>query len=428
MEPERLNEVRKINQPWSTVDESDNGYEQLAHISDNRDSSRRIEALQRRINRSSRLIHKSFISPYQEVMQRAVTVRAVDYDPAVAALNVGVAPQHQADPNRDVNLDTAQFIQNIRPYLLPNNGAQQYPGGNAIIGVLGSRQEIYQRLTVGGIDGAGLVGGDIDALSQALTTYLRGATAITAMEEGRLRLAVTTALVAITPTRLTVAEGGDFDQMIQNSGAGSRAKGAPTQITTAQIPNNIRLAVNATLQALVARNNLLVTAGDIYNDVSLHDNLGAAGSRNMNDIRTTHTNGAGWLPANPAIPGNLMPQHLIPLLEQALDSKTRKRARDGNADNQGNFYTNRQKKRYAYELKQLIANLPSNRNRLIAVWAGYSHSIGGDFPYIEFSVNHPRMNRMVYDFVNGRIYLTFHYNWHKGYNPFFRVTDMNDGY
>jgi len=46
---------------------------------------------------------------------------------------------------------------------------------------------------------------------------------------------------------------------------------------------------------------------------------------------------------------------------------------------------------------------------------------GGISGYIEFSLP-GSISRMLYEPVNHRVYVTAHYKWHHGYNPFFQVT------
>lgn len=45
-------------------------------------------------------------------------------------------------------------------------------------------------------------------------------------------------------------------------------------------------------------------------------------------------------------------------------------------------------------------------------------------PHIEFAGPSTDVSRFVYDYATGAFYLSVHYQWHRGYNPFFRVTGL----
>ena len=56
-----------------------------------------------------------------------------------------------------------------------------------------------------------------------------------------------------------------------------------------------------------------------------------------------------------------------------------------------------------------------------SVWAALAAGVS---PYIEFSTT-DYISRMVYDCVGDSVYVSAHYKWREGYNPWFEVEDWN---
>jgi hypothetical protein len=52
------------------------------------------------------------------------------------------------------------------------------------------------------------------------------------------------------------------------------------------------------------------------------------------------------------------------------------------------------------------------------VWRELAYGVSG---YIEFSLS-TDISRMVYDVVNSRLYVSAHYKWRQGFNPWFELT------
>ena len=186
----------------------------------------------------------------------------------------------------------------------------------------------------------------------------------------------------------TAAEQTAFDDLITRATRTSRAKGQPNEIAMGNLPVHLAAAVRTQVNAAKAR------------DASFHDRsqrdikkiyrraipaeldaLREAASRGLAGIRMVHFAGDGWLPTvdpNPI----------------------------ANFGTLGRALT-------ADEISQ-------------AHWYQYALSAGGASAFIEFDIGTVSGIggwRLIFDYVNRNFYLSLHYNWHSGYNPFFKLTD-----
>ena len=44
--------------------------------------------------------------------------------------------------------------------------------------------------------------------------------------------------------------------------------------------------------------------------------------------------------------------------------------------------------------------------------------------YVEFWLSSSQISRLIYEYVNKKFYVTAHYKWKDGYNPFFEITGV----
>lgn len=203
----------------------------------------------------------------------------------------------------------------------------------------------------------------------------------------------------------------------------SSAKATPNVISSASLNDAVGSlgdAVRAIRNKIVARNNLLL--GRMGREIGLIDQaeLGGAAGYGLG-IRSMHQNGAGWLPSGAV---NL-PTTLDALLNQINQAEAAiltddRQAQIRNLTDQQQALARRGIKKQA--VGQIMNALPE-RTRIMLIWGSYAQNQGELMNYVEFNLP-ARINRMMYDYVNGRFFITAHYNWYKGYNPFFEVTGL----
>lgn len=182
----------------------------------------------------------------------------------------------------------------------------------------------------------------------------------------------------------------------------SRAKGVPNTIPLATLDK----VTKADFAGLIAKVKILQTttkrrlpaeARELQEEYWLQHLSGEM------DVRSCHTNGAGWLPV-----GSTQPRYdvLDNQINQAITTNVLARRR----------LQGTQPFRFSF------INSLSQTDRRDFVWTahcrGYHHS-----PYVEFSVSGYKDLRLVYDCLTGRYYATVHYKWQRGYNPFFHIPD-----
>jgi hypothetical protein len=129
-----------------------------------------------------------------------------------------------------------------------------------------------------------------------------------------------------------------------------------------------------------------------------------------------HTNNAGWLPVVivPPNPIGAMRQSIFDNASPALHAELIQ------PNPMQRVAANRANQR-EYEMLQARAVAGYDDPGLgdIAIAAmGFGVSA-----YIEFNLT-TLISRLMYDFVNKKYYLTAHYKWKDGYNPFFEVTGV----
>ncbi|MBV8581018.1 MAG: hypothetical protein JO225_01550 [Candidatus Eremiobacteraeota bacterium] len=353
----------------------------------------------------------NLVAPGPGVIQRTLTVKKVDFNPDEAQAD---------DPEagyKDSDIDVAAVRGTLRDYFADAGAAQAYPGGNAPV------NNVYRnalRIALAGLGGVNLEARDIPTLADAVTAHLVGAVGIPAGEQGRIRLAVLTAL-AEHSFRLPAAKGTLFDEMIEAAranGTVSRAKGTPNQVPPGNLPGGRGGAVSGAIAAVRAANHVILAFDTVDYDATrtlpelLHDAIPPVAGR------SPHHGKAGWLPAV-AVP---------PYAKQFFDSfhgTHRSTEKIVEAGNGGDLHPGRLKRRKTAIAKR-FNDLGSDRAKLIAVWSNYSQRASGvSFPYIEF--NGPGLiSRIVYDYVSDKFYATLHYQWSAGWNPFFEMTGEAD--
>jgi len=177
-----------------------------------------------------------------------------------------------------------------------------------------------------------------------------------------------------------------FDLLLTRATVTSRSKRVTNQVAIAQLPDALSTAVRNQVDAAKARHLTLKAKSSRTAKRALlrgkPEDLGPDAATGMVGIRSPHYNTDNWLPDRPV---------------------------NG------------------------IANLGGVQRGLTTeevaqvYWYGYTKSVNNDdSAFIEFNMGTISQIggwRVLYDYTTGDFYLTLHYNWHKGYNPFFKLTD-----
>ncbi len=133
-------------------------------------------------------------------------------------------------------------------------------------------------------------------------------------------------------------------------------------------------------------------------------------------LRTPHSNGAGWLPATSYTTDYTQHNQTVNTAVAALraeqtdvnSTRARQKKLAGMSD-------------HALYRDAAIKHLTPQQRRYLA-WGAFAESNNGaGSPYIEFGVPGESDGRVVFDFTTGNFYFTVHYNWHQGLNPFFQI-------
>ncbi|MEO9966767.1 MAG: DUF4157 domain-containing protein [Reichenbachiella sp.] len=343
------------------------------------------------------------------VIQRTITVDHIDYDPVAGAYRDGII---EVDPFFDAlrvslwamaafNGFRAQW-QNVRGVVsLMNFNNPDIPQlataiRAAIVAEYGNR---------GLVIAGGLLAGMTAPITTALTTNIRADHQM-AMDAGEQNV---------------------FDALIAAAGvAASRAKGAPTQVAQNQLNGGTNGQVNARLAEIAAeraRWNIAMTNAEYKNYFfSSVDQFAPEIIGRQNGIRYqgNHTNLAGWLPAV-AVPVDVVPAARA-AIRAAMSNRLKRVLRDPAWSDRLGF-TGPHAARpnpLGAEFNALVAAHVTPIGTPALQQSAIDALCQGVSAYIEFSMG-GGFSRFVYDPVNDRKYITAHYKWRDGYNPFFRV-------
>jgi hypothetical protein len=230
---------------------------------------------------------------------------------------------------------------------------------------------------------------DVPALADAIVGHYAGWAIVSAVNKTRIKGILEDLMGARLATGMTTAnEETAFDDLIGRATRTSRAKGQPNEVAIGNLPVHLANAIRTQVSAAKSRDQSFHSKSQksikkIYrnNVVAKLDEMREEASTGMAGIRMVHFAGDGWLPAVPV--GQIAN---FGTLDRALT---------------------------ADEISQ-------------AHWYQYALSAGGASPFIEFDIGTVSGIggwRLIFDYVNRNFYLSLHYNWHSGYNPFFKLTD-----
>jgi hypothetical protein len=350
------------------------------------------------------LVHRDPGAPNQvpgtsfpAVIRRTVTVKNIDYNP---------------DLNRPTHatVELGSLWTGIRTGI--TEGLPDYKN---------QAQNVIEQVRAGDYEAE-----DVDALAVVLANaiengYVRKGLAGIRGSRPVLENIVRKAVVAsLTPTQMDKGERTAFDTLVTNVGEDrmSRGKGAPTPVPFAALPGYLPTEVEACLKEIAEeRRSWSWQNFDIYDPAPQLIGNTAAERLRQGHYQGNHTNRAGWLPAVPVGPS-------IDAMVLAIRQEIAQAASPSLAA--------------AVAQPNPMAAVAANRLDRVEFEKLKTHAVGsrpalGDIAlatmgfgvsaYLEFHLAHD-ISRLMYDAVNQKVYLTAHYKWKDGYNPFFLVTGL----
>ena len=222
-------------------------------------------------------------------------------------------------------------------------------------------------------------------------------------------------------TKMDAREADDFDTLVTAAGpaAMSRSKGAPTKIAVDALPPALKAEVLKCRGHLsTERAGWGVTVFDV--DDLIESQLGGRVGESLQQFGSyqgNHTNRAGWLPtiAVPASPLDGIRAQIIRISSQPL--KNAIRSADAGKKIEANAYLSQEfRARYDTVTNGMTAD---EFGDIALASLGYGVST-----YVEFWLSSSQISRLIYEYVNKKFYVTAHYKWKDGYNPFFEITGV----
>ena len=286
---------------------------------------------------------------------------------------------------------------------------------------------------------------DLPSLSAAIITAICGANAAAVPRLMAHAGQLTRLLGMWAPTRAGAGDVAHFRSIAGAVGVAlSRTKAAPSTVPYASLA-----AVSAgAYNAVTNRRNEIVNKNNELDNVANYIAAewaprGRAGG-GMNQIRSPHTNNAGWLPARVAATG---PTEAAILAAALVRGNVLRLTQDAWRIRVGgrlvNFHASANRASDVEEAVN-ISDIPDFRNlfyrsvfwpnvatkadRVQVAWARYAEEFGvPNGAYIEFNGGGAAA-RVIWDYVADRYYISAHYNWVDGYNPHFEVTGLAASY
>lgn len=345
------------------------------------------------------------------VLQREIVVQNVNYNPLDQEFREGII-KHGA------------FFDGLTSALRGDDNFRNYHGQLAnVIGALRSRSFAKP---------------DINQLTQEITDaviaeYGSKGLQIPGQRRRDLERHVREGLVANIASdhtmRMEPAEETGFDTLKAIAGAQmSRAKGVPSPVPYDRLPGDLKSGVDA-FATRVNTENQRWTLASLQIEFTLPDEQveGPLITRLKDNGRYqgNHSNMAKWLPDVPAPTDTLdsfrkqtfdvVYAHAGDRLKREMsDSKPRNRLGLNDAARQ---YRNDARDEFERLMRAHFAGATDTDLRR-RVWATLAQGVTG---YVEFSLPSAGISRLVYDVVGDKIFLSAHYKWREGYNPWFEV-------
>jgi hypothetical protein len=327
----------------------------------------------------------------------------------------------------DWEIQNANFVANIKlkvENMFPNTGkpaekALALQHRNAINALLDTIQESE-------IEKVNIEAQSVKELAQEIALKITPGQGLSKNQKNVLLQAVEDCLADLS-YEMPGKDGTVFDELVRNSGQpGSRAKGVPTKIQIAQLPPGVKKAVSESAQRIQTRNKELINSTERYPSTNLVDRgyFSKAVSLNLEGIRSPHTNKSGWLEARAVQEAQYTA--IDAAIKERLISKGDRSQRRAHAESGWNHPKVQSIQATPSEISWILTNTWGNEKTIKACWTAYDFTWNGGAGYIEFDVSDEQVSRLVYDYSKspGRFYISMHYTWHKGMNPWFYVENL----
>lgn len=351
-----------------------------------------------------------------QTIQLAIKVNNIDFDPSENAY-------------RHADIDAA-FFNALKTKIRRDASFSAY---------LPQLDNVINAIKDGDYDGT-----DIEVLATSLTATVRKAFSDrhmviaerTALAD-KLKAHILSALVDnLTPywaMEMNREEAAAFDLMKAAAATMSRKKEEPSEIQYARLPGTVKPGVDAVvaeLRIMIAKwtaalftfaHNDQVCPNDPNLKYLIPGEIIKAAVADLDHYQGNHTNLAKWLPDVP-MPANRIKQVYTQMASTAslalwarLDSKDpiRKLALRGDGLQHNNAH------KTALRTAVRAANFTTAEVKN-SVWAELGQGVSA---YIEFNLPGD-ISRLVYDPGRNKIYLSAHYHWRDGYNPWFYVSGI----
>lgn len=373
----------------------------------------------------SKSLHQRTATPRS--IQRDIFVENIDYNP--------IAPKDTAMSHGfvDVKKFPNQLKDNLNQVYGASGGSQQRRVNDPYVNFRNKLNDVIEEVkkrTELGEDTLSYKAPDIPALTKVIVNDLKRiyddlkvpTGAWDSMIKG-VSDAVESALLATLHEDYSMvgSEKSAFDKLIQNAGTeASRKKGEPTKLSKSQL-GDVGAAVQTAYDEIEKYHKDMKKT--TFQFEWTDDNLMRNYWGNMPFYQGNHTNMAGWLPARvlPASWMNTLSNAIktnagvaaIPGLVSALNAKTP----------QANFTKNYKWKQAYDPAFATAANAYDDDAFRQMAWLAMGSGVSA---YIEFNLpgQSDGISRLLYDFVGNKFYVTAHYKWRDGYNPFFEITDL----
>ena len=276
-------------------------------------------------------------------------------------------------------------------------------------------------------------GEDVPSLATAIINYVAGGRAARVIALGQHRAELEQALGTAAPAEVSEREAGAFHRIRSAATSMSRSKGVASVVDPGKLLAESKGFLDNFAARLVARHKELGQV-QLYPglDPGLRDPLQRAGY--ALGVRSPHLNRARWLPDREAPVGepqlDLSAAQWASNLAQTGDAGERNEIQRAfgvdpaptGLEVESSWLTPKLKRRYLHEV--FHDAVPGKAAKVRLAWARYAKAYGAPAcPYIEFDGG-AGIARIIYDYVNDAFYISSHYNWVDGYNPFFRVDGM----
>ena len=233
-----------------------------------------------------------------------------------------------------------------------------------------------------------------------------------------------------SPTKdMDAGEAYGFDLMKKAVEAGggqmSRRKGAPSTLPRTRLPAELESSIKQWRTGWVKETRRWTAAGLAQSSCFRGDRDDRRQAPEEREpLPGRPPNNAGGCPAIPrstmSTPCSRPPtRRRAPGLKAKLDQPYPAKALG--MDSPGYDLVDADRAEYVQRINAAKAGLTHGQLRR-SVWAALAAGVS---PYIEFSTT-DYISRMVYDCVGDSVYVSAHYKWREGYNPWFEVEDWNE--